>query len=98
MLGVDEISRRDRTPAARPPFNVDWSFGANNEGETPICSSRCLPSRMTLVRIEFRALVATQGRGQPWLRRGWLLASALLAGEEEKNGGSMRAIGCKVCG
>jgi hypothetical protein len=76
--GQDEIARRNRTPAARPPFNVGRSFGASNEGETPPFSSRCLPSRMALLRIGFRALVAAQGCGWPWLRRGLTLASTLL--------------------
>jgi hypothetical protein len=72
-------------PAARPPFNVGRCFGANNAGETPpLCSPRCLPSRIALFHIRFRVLVAAQGCGRPWLRRAWTLASALLAGEAGK--------------
>jgi hypothetical protein len=78
--GQDKITRRIRTPVARPPFNVGRSFGASNEGETPPFSSCCLPSRMALLRIGFCALVAAQDYGRPWLRRGWTLVSTLLTG------------------
>jgi hypothetical protein len=53
------------------------------EGETPPCSSRCLPSCLALFCARFCALVAAQGYGRPWLRRDWTLAFARLAGEVE---------------